>query len=330
MAKLELSIAIGDYDRTRPLVDGAVQIDGVDPIFSLLVPEEIFFRAFRYAEFDVCELSLSSFSVKTAANNCPYVGVPVFPSRAFRHTSVVVRNDRNIKTPDDLRGRRIGIPEYQLTANVWMRAILEDEHGVPPSAITWVRAGYDEPGRIEKIALKLPPDVKVEDAPPSETLSSLLDKGHIDGVMGPRAPRAFDRGDPRLSWLYPDPAAAAAAWFEKRRLFPIMHIIGVRRTLVERHPWLPATLAKAFEQAKTVALAKLTDTSATKVTLPFVEEQLRTVRLRMGDDFWPYGFAANSHVLDYFLKQHHRQGLSSRQLAPEELFHPATLQTFKI
>jgi 4,5-dihydroxyphthalate decarboxylase len=330
MAKLDLSIAIGDYDRTRPLADEAVHIDGVNPTFSLLVPEEIFFRAFRYVEFDVCELSLSSFSVKTAAKDCPYVGVPVFPSRAFRHTSVVIRNDRNIKKPEDLKGRRIGIPEYQLTANVWMRAILDDEHGVPPSAITWVRAGYDEPGRVEKIALKLPPDVKVEDAAETETLSSLLDKGDIDGMMGPRAPRAFDRGDPRLSWLYPDPAAVAAAWFDKRRLFPIMHIIGVRRTLVERHPWLPATLAKAFEQAKTLALAKLTDTSATKVTLPFVEEHLRTVRQRMGDDFWPYGFAANRNVLDYFLKQHHKQGLSSRQLAPEELFHSATLETFKI
>ena len=149
MAKLNLSIAVGDYDRTRPLVDGAVQIDGVDPTFSLLVPEEIFFRAFRHGEFDVCELSLSSFAVKTAANDCPYVGVPVFPSRAFRHTCVCIRNDRGIAAPEDLKGRRVGIPEYQLTANVWMRAILQDEHGVAPSEITWVRGGYEQPGRVD-------------------------------------------------------------------------------------------------------------------------------------------------------------------------------------
>lgn len=330
MAKLNLSIAVGDYDRMRPLVDGAVQIDGVDPTFSLLVPEEIFFRAFRHAEFDICELSLSSFLVKTAANNCPYVGVPIFPSRAFRHTCVCIRNDKGIRSPEDLKGRRIGIPEYQLTANVWMRAILDDEHGVAPSDITWVRAGYDEPGRIEKIPLELPANVRVESAPDGETLTSLLDKGEIDGVMGPRAPSAFDRGDPRISWLYPDPAAAAAEWYRKRRIFPMMHILGIRRSLVDQHPWLPVAIAKAFEKSKEIALARLTDTSATKVTLPFVEEQLRGARQLMGHDFWPYGFAPNRHALEYFVHHHHRQGLSSRLLKPEELFHPATLESHRI
>ena len=330
MAKLNLSIAVGDYDRTRPLVDGAVQIDGVDPTFSLLVPEEIFFRAFRNAEFDVCELSLSSFSVKTAADDCPYVGVPVFPSRAFRHTCVCIRNDRGIGAPEDLKGRRVGLPEYQLTANVWMRAILADEHGVQPSDITWVRGGYEQPGRVEKIAVKLPADVRVEEAPTGETLTGLLNKGEIDAVMGPRAPSSFDRGDPRISWLYPDPTVAAAEWYGRRRIFPIMHILGVRRSLAERHPWLPGALAKAFEQAKAAALAKLTDTSATKVTLPFVEEQLRNARRLMGDDFWSYGFTPNRHVLEYFLYHHHRQGLSARLLNPEELFHPATLEAYRI
>lgn len=330
MAKLNLSIAVGDYDRTRPLVDGAVQIDGVDPTFSLLVPEEIFFRAFRHAEFDVCELSLSSFAVKTAANDCPYVGVPVFPSRAFRHTCVCIRNDRGIAAPEDLKGRRVGIPEYQLTANVWMRAILQDEHGVAPSEITWVRGGYEQPGRVEKIPVKLPADVHVEAAPEGETLTGLLDKGEIDAIMGPRAPSSFDRGDPRISWLYPDPTAAAAEWYGRRRIFPIMHILGVRKTLAEQHPWLPAALAKAFEKAKAAALAKLTDTSATKVTLPFVEEQLRNAKRLMGDDFWSYGFAANRHVLEYFLHHHHQQGLSARHLKPEALFHPATLEAHRI
>src|SRR5277367_2888524 len=130
MSKLQLSIAVGDYDRTRPLVDGGVQIDGVDPVFMLLEPEEIFFRAFRHADFDVCELSLSSFTVKTARGDSPYIGLPVFPSRAFRHTSIVVRADRGIDTPADLKGKRIGVAEYQLTANVWARAFLEEEHGL--------------------------------------------------------------------------------------------------------------------------------------------------------------------------------------------------------
>src|SRR5436853_1182914 len=185
MAKLTLSIAVRDYDRTRPLTDGTVQIDGVDPVFMTLSPEEIFFRAFRHAEFDICELSLSSFTVKIASGDCPYVGVPVFISRAFRHNSIYVRTDR-IRTPADLKGRRIGVPEYQLTANVWARAMLADDHGVKPSDLTWVRGGLEEAGRPEKIAISLPADVRLEPAPDGQTLSGMLAAGDIDAFMGPR------------------------------------------------------------------------------------------------------------------------------------------------
>ena len=161
MSDLRLSVAIGDYDRMRPLFDGEARIDGVDPVFMKLEPEEIFFRAFRHAEFDVCELSLSSFTLKTARGDNPYVGIPVYPSRAFRHTSIVVRTDRGIARPEDLRGRRIGTPEYQLTACVWARALLEEEYGVRCADITWVRGGLEQPGRVEKIALSLPADVRL-------------------------------------------------------------------------------------------------------------------------------------------------------------------------
>jgi 4,5-dihydroxyphthalate decarboxylase len=330
MSRLQLSIAVGDYDRVRPLVDGTVLIDGVDPVFMLLEPEEIFFRAFRHAEFDICELSMSSFTVKTANGDCPYVGVPVFPSRAFRHNSIYVRTDRGITRPEDLKGKRIGVPEYQVTANVWARAFLEDDHGVKPSDITWVRGGYEHPGRIEKIALRLPSDVQVEDAPAGSTISGLLADGEIDALIGPRAPSCFINRHPQVRWLYADPAAAGAAWFRKTGIFPIMHIAGVRRTLADRHPWLPAAVMKAFEQAKSRALAKLGDVAATKVTLPFVEEQLLAARQLMGEDFWSYGLEANRHVLEVFLRRHHDEGLSSRLLAPEELFHPSTHEAFRI
>ena len=329
MAKLSLSIAVGDYDRVRPLVDGTVGIDGVEPIFMALEPEEIFFRAFRHADFDVCELSLSSFAVKTAKGDCPYVGIPVFPSRAFRHTSIYVRTDR-IRAPADLKGKRIGVPEYQLTANVWARAILEEEHGIAPADVTWVRGGYEQPGRVEKISLSLPASLRLEEAPAGATISGMLAEGSIDALIGPRAPSCFERGHPHVGWLYSDPVAAASAWYRKTRIFPIMHLVGIRRSLAERHPFLPAAMAKAFGAAKSVTLAKLTDTSATKVTLPFVEEQLRVARELMGADFWSYGLAANRHVLDAFLAAHHQQGLSSRQLRPEELFHPATHETHSI
>ena len=329
MSKLNLSIAVRDYDRTRPLTDGTVQIDGVDPVFMALDPEEIFFRAFRHAEFDICELSMSSFTVKTAQGNNPYVGVPAFVSRAFRHTSIYVRTDR-IKQPADLKGRKIGVPEYQLTANVWARALLEDDYGVKPSDIHWIRGGLEDAGRKEKITISVPPDVRLDEVPEGRTLDSLLETGEIDAFMGPRVPPCFERGHPDVGWLFADTVAAATDYFKRTGIFPIMHIIGVRRSIVEKHPWLPAAVLKAFERAKTIAIERLADTSSTKVTLPFVEEQVRAARGLMGRDFWSYGVAGNRKQLDYFLAQHHGQGLSSRLVTVEELFHPTTFETYKL
>jgi 4,5-dihydroxyphthalate decarboxylase len=328
MAKLNLSVAVRDYDRTRPLSDGLVQIDGVDPVFMALDPEEIFFRAFRRAEFDICELSMSSFTVKTAQGNCPYVGVPAFVSRAFRHTAIYVRTDR-IKKPADLKGRKIGVPEYQLTANVWARAILEDDHGVKPSDIHWIRGGLEEAGRPEKIAITLPKNVRLDNAPEGRTLSGMLDAGEIDGFIGPRVPSGFGR-NPQIGWLFPDPVAAAKDYFKRTGIFPIMHLVGVRRELAEAHPWLPGAVFKAFERSKAIALEKLADTSSTKVTLPFVEERLMEARALMGNDFWSYGIAPNRKTLETFLRHHHSQGLSSRQVTVEEMFHPGTHESFKL
>jgi 4,5-dihydroxyphthalate decarboxylase len=330
VSKLKLSVAMGNYDRTRPLVDNDVQMDGADPVYMLLSPEEMFFRAFRDVAFDISELSLSSFTVKQAAGTNPYVGVPVFPSRAFRHTSIYIRTDRGIASPADLKGRRIGTPEYQLTACVWARALLHEEYGVKPSDITWVRGGMEDPGRPEKIPLQLPADVRLENAAADTTLSGLLERGDIDGIIGPRAPSGFERGDPRIAWLFSDPAQTAAEYFRKTRIFPIMHVLGIRRELAQEHPWLPMAVFKAFAEAKSVALARLVDTSACKVTLPFVEEQLRGARALMGVDFWSYGVAPNRHVLDHFLHHHHAQGLSRRRLQVEELFHPSTFESYKI
>ena len=329
MAKLQLSVAIGNYDRMRPLVDGTVQIDGVDPQYMLLDPEEIFFRAFRHADFDICEMSMSSYSVKVAAGNSPYIAVPVFPSRAFRHTSVYVRTDR-IRSPADLKGKRVGVPEYQLTANVWVRLFLEEDYGVRPADVTWVRGGYETAGRVEKITLALPPDVRVENAPEGATISQMLEAGEIDAVIGPRAPSCFERGAPHVGYLFPDPQTVGAEWYRRTKMFPIMHTLGIRRELAEQHPFLPSAVVKAFEKSKSVALALLGDTSATKVTLPFVEEQLRAARQLMGHDFWSYGLAPNRLVLQRFLERHHAEGLSARLLTPEELFHPASLETHKI
>lgn len=328
--KLNLSVAIGNYDRMRPLVDGEVQIDGVNSVYMLQEPEEMFFRAFRHADYDITELSMSSYTVKTSNNNCPYIGVPVFPSRAFRHTSVYIRTDRGIETPADLKGRKIGVPEYQLTANVWVRMFLEEDYKLKPTQVSWYRGGYEEVGRVEKINLNLTDGVKVVNIPEHETLSHMLAEGELDAVIGPRAPSCFTNGHPHVGYLFKNPQQESQRWYEKTKIFPIMHLLGIRKTLVEQHPWLPFSVYKAFEQSKQIAMARLTDTSATKVTLPFVEEQLLAARRMMGQDFWSYGFENNRHAIERFLVQHHAEGLSSRLVAPEELFHPASMEQFKI
>ena len=329
MSKLQLSIAMGDYDRTRALLDSRVQIDGVDPVFMTLSPEETFFRAMRHAEFDISELSFSSLLVMASRGDCPYVAVPVFLSRAFRHTSIHVRKDR-IEKPEDLKGRRVGVPEYQLTANVWARAILHDDFGVRPEDITWVRGGIDTPGRSEKIVLQLPPALRLENAPEGQTISGLLDRGDIDGFIAPRPPGGAAAKNPSIGWLFDDPTAAAKDYYRRSGIFPIMHVLGVRKALAAQHPWLPGALFKAFSQAKAVALDQLADTSATKVTLPFVEEQLKAARETLGEDYWSYGVAANRRTLEAFVRHHHAQGLSARPMSVDEIFHPATYQTYRI
>ncbi len=329
MSKLQLSIACGDYDRTRALISGEIQIDGVDPVYMALSPEEMFFRAMRYEDFDISELSFSSYMVKTANGDCPYIAVPVFLSRAFRHTSIYVRKDR-IKKPQDLIGKRVGLPEYQLTANVWARAILQDDFGVKPCDMHFVRGGIDTPGRPEKIKLQLPSDIRIEDAPDGVTISDMLDRGELDGFIAPRPPSGAALINPNVDWLFDDPTSVAKEYYSRTKVFPIMHVVGIRKTLVAKHPWLPAAVYKAFSQAKTLALEKLSDTSATKVTLPFVEEQLKAARETLGSDFWSYGVGPNRATLETFLRHHHGQGLSQRLMSVDEIFHPSTYESYSI
>lgn len=328
MQRLALSVAMGDYDRTRALLDGGVRIDGVDPVFMTMSPEEAFFRAFRGNEFDIGELSLSSYTLKVSQGDCPYVAVPVFLSRAFRHTAIYVRRDR-VRSPQDLRGKRVGIPEYQLTANVWARALLKDDHGILPSEVTWVRGGIETPGRVEKLAVQLPPSVQLESAPEGDTLAAMLDRGDLDAFVGPRAPSCFGR-NPQVGWFYADPSGAAHDYYRRTGIYPIMHVVGIRRELVERHRWLPVAVYKAFEQAKNIALERLADPSAPKASLPFLEELLAATHQLMGRDYWPYGVEANRATLEAFLAHHHDQGLSARRVQLSELFAPTTYEMARI
>ena len=329
--KLSLSVAVGNYDRTRALIDGRVQIDGVSPVFMTLSPEEMFFRAFRHADFDVTELSLASHAVSLANGTNQYLALPIFLSRAFRHSSIYVTRQSSIQNPKQLMGKRIGIAEYQLTANVWARALLEDDFGISPSEICWVRGGMDEPARPEKLHLELPLDLTVDTAGKGETLNQLLIDGKIDGFIGPRAPRCFFEKNSNVVRLFDDPINVGLDYFKRTGIFPIMHVLGVKKDLLEQHRFLSQALFKAFHSAKEIAEHELADTSATKVTMPFVEDHLDRVKALMGSSFWTYGLDdSNRNTLQVFLDHHHKQGLSSKGLKAHDLFPKNSIESFSL
>ena len=281
------------------------------------------------AEFDICELSLSSFTVKTAEGNCPYIAVPAFVSRAFRHTSIYVRTDR-IKKPEDLKGRKVGVPEYQLTANVWARAFLEDDYGVKRSDIHWIRGGIEQPAGRKRSRSNCRPGCASTTRPRARPFR-LCWSGRHRRLHRAAAAVAGREGHPHIGWLFPDPTAVAKDYFKRTGIFPIMHLIGIRRDACRKPPVAAGRRAQGLRAARRrPALAQLSDTSATKVTLPFVEERLKEARELMGDDFWAYGVAANRKALQAFLRHHHGEGLSSRLVAVDELFHPSTYETFKL
>ncbi|MGJ8624512.1 MAG: ABC transporter substrate-binding protein [Yoonia sp.] len=327
MGNLKLSIALGNYDRVQPLVRGAVQIDGVDPAYLMLPPEEMMFRAFTHHEFDISELSLSGYATSLTKEDPPYIGIPVFLSRAFRHASFYVRAGSGIEKPQDLKGRKIGISEFQSTANVWARAILQDEYGVDTSDIHWVRGNLNEVGPTRDKSV-VPAGVDAVHADVDRSLDSLLLSGDIDGFIGPRPPASFVDGHADVKRLFPDSVALAQEYYRETGIFPIMHILGLRSSLAQTQPWLPATLFNAFNTAKNAAIQDLCDTQTPKASLPFLDEQLRATRDLLGSDFWSYGLTGNRENLDTFLRHHNRQGLSPRKLEVDELFHSSTLNLF--
>lgn len=328
--KLPVSVAVWDYDRTRALMDGRIAIEGCDANYFPLMVEETFFRALRSTEFDIAELSLSSYTALTSRDACPYVAIPVFMSRMFRHSAIYVRKDAGIREPKDLIGRVVGVPEYQLTAPVWVRGILEDEYGVKPSDVKWRTGGVEEPGRHEKVAIKLPPDVECEAIPADQTLNQWLLEGKIDALVAPRAPSIFAEGHPNIGRLFPDFRGVEQAYFKKTGIFPIMHVIGIRKELVAQHPWLPASVFKAFTEAKKIAQKDLSEVAALKVSLPWLSAEYDESVKLMGQDIWSYGVPGNEKTLETFLRYHHQQGLSNRQMRIADLFVPSTMEQVKI
>jgi ABC-type nitrate/sulfonate/bicarbonate transport system substrate-binding protein len=331
VSRLRLTFACGDYDRTRALAEGSIRPDGVDLTYLRLPVEETFFRMIRHHEFEVAEMSLSSYVLSLATEPRPFVALPVYTSRMFRHSSLYRNTAAGIRTPADLSGKRIGTPEFQLTACVWMRGILADEYGVALDSVHHLTGGQETPGRIEKAKVDLGENVEISAIPGDRTLAGMLATGEIDALCTPRVPSPFAAGDPRVDRVFPDVIAAEQDYWNRTGIFPIMHVVVLRRDVYESAPWVAQSLYKALFAAKEEARRTLYDTSALRFMLPWLTPQLEQAKALLGDDFWSYGLdAANHHTLSVFLRYHHEQGLSGKLWAPEELFAPETLESFTI
>ena len=330
MSRLRLSFGCWDYDRTRALMDGSVVPDGIDLNYLNMPVEETFFRMLRNREFDLAEMSLSSYTVSLQKAERPFVAIPIFPSRYFRHSCIYVHAGSGIRAARDLIGKRIGVPEYQMTAPVWIRGILSDHYGVPVDSVTYMTGGEEEPNRDEKLKLELPPNIKVQPIGPTQTLAKMLQAGDIDALYTARMPSTYKPGDARVVRLFENYPEVERAYYRQTRMFPIMHTVAIRREVYEANRWIAQSLTKAFIEAQRITYASLRETAALKGMLPWLNAHVEEAIREMGEDYWPYGLAPNVDTLRTFLRYHHEQGLSKRLVAPEELFAPETLESFKI
>jgi 4,5-dihydroxyphthalate decarboxylase len=330
MARLRLSLACWDYDRTRALADGSVRPEGIDLIYHNLYVEETFFRMLRNREFDAAEMSLSSYCVSLMQDDPAFIAIPAFPSRYFRHSCIFVSAKSGIREPQELAGKKIGVPEYQMTAPVWIRGILQDEYGVDPASPEYWTGGEEEPGRDEKLKLDLPPNFRVRPIGPEKTLARMIAEGELDALHTARAPSSFHARPATVKRLFENYVDVEKAYFRKTRIFPIMHTVVIRRELYEKNRWIAQSLYKAFAQAQRRTYEYLGTTMANTTMLPWQAAHVEEARRELGEDWWPYGFEPNRHVLETFLRYHHEQGLSKRRLKAEELFAPETLKSFRV
>jgi 4,5-dihydroxyphthalate decarboxylase len=330
MSRLRLSLACWDYDRTRALADGSIQPEGIDLNYLNPFVEETFFRMLRYQEFDVAECSLSSYCVSLMKEEPAFVAIPVFPSRFFRHSCIFVSAKSGIREPKELIGKRVGVPEYQMTAPVWIRGILQDEYGVDASSPEYWSGGEEEPGRDEKLKLDLPAKIKLKHIGSRQTLAQMIADGELDAMHTARTPSSFHTRPGTVKRLFENYVEVEKAYFRKTKIFPIMHTVVIRREVYRANRWIAQSLYKAFAQAQRKTYENLNTTMALTTMLPWQVAHVEEARRELGEDWWPYGVEPNRHVLDTFLRYHHEQGLSKRRLKADELFAPETLEAFKV
>jgi 4,5-dihydroxyphthalate decarboxylase len=314
MMKLPLSLAISPYEHTRELRPQGIELNVLD-----LQIEEIFYRFTNYREWHASEMSFGKVISIMSDEQPDIICLPVFLSRVFRHSAIYVRP--GIRTPKELEGKRVGIPEWAQTAGIYVRGMLAHEYGVDLARISWLQAGVREPGRIEKVQLKLPEKITIT-ALPERTLTEMLGSGELDAVISAReVPGAR---------LFQDYRAAEAEYWKKTRIFPIMHVLALRRDVYDRDRWVAMNLFKAFEEAKQRSLERVSEFGLSHLPMPWVPDHVRQWRSLAGDDFWPYGIEPNRPTLEAFLQYGYEQGVATRRLKVEELFAPETLERAKI
>lgn len=327
---LRLSLATWDHDRVMALHDGRVGVPGVELDCHVLPTTKLFPIAVQEARFYITELSLSSHILQVARGDSAYVALPAFVSRAFRHNGFYRRAGSGIGSLADFAGRRIGVPEYQMTAALWMRGIMADDHGVAATAVHWRTGALDQGVRHERLALAPPPELRITPIRDGETLQDLLLAGELDGLLAPNPPRAFMEGDPRIERVFPDFETVEQQWHRRTGFFPIMHVIALRRTLAEAHPWLPLALQTALTTARDLALDRLREVwlgSANRLSLPWLNATMERTRATLGTAYWPYGFGAARAEIAAMCRYSVDQHLAPRLVAPEELFDPSLLTT---
>ena len=329
MRTLQLTLACEDYDRTRSVKDGRIKLEGIDLNYLVMSVEEIFWRMMKYEEFDASELSMGAFLTAAARGRRPFVAIPVFPSRTFRHRCIFINAASGIQRPEDLRGKRMGVPEYSMTAAIWLRGLFEHEYGVAPGDIHWIQAGEEHPGRKDRVDFEMPAGVRLESRPDT-TLNAMISSGEIDAMMSPRMPTCFLEGAPQVHRLFPNFRQAEMDYFAKTRLFPIMHLIVIKRTIYEKDPWVAQTLYKGFCAAKDLCMKELYDTNILRVSLPWTSAEYEDTRDLMTTDYWPYGLAPNRSNLETLHGYMLEQGLIKQTLNLDELFARETLEAFKI
>lgn len=322
MSKLNITFACCPYDRLNPIINGRVPIEGCDTNFFPLRPEELFPRVYSTQDFDVTELSASSHILTTLRGDSHYVGIPAFVSRVFRHGDIYIRTDRGIRSPEDLRGKIIGVPEYQMTAALWIRGILSDEHGVKTSEIRWRNGGLQKPGRGERTPITLPPSIELRTIPPDKTLSGMLAAGEIDALITAVQPNCYAQKAPSVGRLFPNFREVEEAYYRKTGMFPIMHMMAVRKSLADLHPWLAGNILKACLTARSIVAEEMKSTGMFYSMLPWLSDDLARAHAVMGPDMWPYGATANRKELEAMLRWSFEQGLAPRHGTVEEIFAP--------